>query len=80
MAQVWGTLAGWRSSGLFQVGQHWQRTFPSANSPVEYHLEQCQVVMSEATARSTHLLEPSMVTSRWPQATRRSKPVRLGIG
>ena len=51
------TLARWRSSGLFQAGQHWRRKFPSANSPVQYHLEQCQAVMSEATARSAYLLE-----------------------
>ena len=48
------TLARWRASGLFQPGQHWRRKFPSPNSPVQYHLEQCQAVMSEATARSAH--------------------------
>jgi hypothetical protein len=74
------TLVRWRSSGLFQAGQHWRRKFPSANSPVQYHLEQCQAVMSEATARSAHLLEPSVVIAKRPQKMHRSKPVRLRIG
>ena len=60
------TLARWRSSGLFQPGQHWRRKFPSANSPVQYHLEQCQAVMSEATARSAYLLESSVVIAKRP--------------
>ena len=74
------TLARWRSSGLFQAGQHWRRKFPSANSPVQYHLEQCQAVMSEATARSAYLLEPSVVIAKRPDTTHRSKSVRLRIG
>ena len=35
--------------------------FPGANSLVQCHLEQYRAVMSEATARSAHLLEPSVV-------------------
>ena len=70
------TLARWRASGLFQPGQHWRRKFPSPNSPVQYHLEQCQAVMSEATARSAHLLEPSHVSTRTPQKKHRTQPVR----
>ena len=73
------TLARWRASGLFQPGQHWRRKFPSPNSPVQYHLEQCQAVMSEATARSAHLLEPSHASARTPQKTHRTQPVRRSL-
>ena len=51
------TLCRWRKAGLFKPGLHWRRKFPSANSPVLYHLERCNEAMSEATARSAHLLE-----------------------
>jgi hypothetical protein len=51
------TLCRWRKAGLFKPGIHWRRKFPSANSPVLYHLERCNAAMSEATARSPHLLE-----------------------
>lgn len=51
------TLCRWRKAGLFKPGIHWRRKFPSANSPVLYHLERCNEAMSEATARSPHLLE-----------------------
>ncbi len=70
------TLARWRASGLFQAGQHWRRKFPSPNSPVQYHLDHCQNAMSEATARSAHLLEPSVTSGRTQQKTHRAKPVR----
>jgi hypothetical protein len=42
---------------LAQGGVHWRRKFPSANSPVLYHLHRCNDAMSEATARTPHLLE-----------------------
>jgi len=32
------TLCRWRKAGLFKPGIHWRRKFPSANSPVLYHL------------------------------------------
>ena len=51
------TLCRWRKAGLFQPGIHWRRKFPSLNSPVLYHLERCDAAMSEATARTPHLLE-----------------------
>lgn len=51
------TLCRWRKAGLFKPGIHWRRKFPSSNSPVLYHLERCNEAMSEATARSPHLLE-----------------------
>ena len=51
------TLGRWRKAGLFQAGVHWRRKFPSANSPVLYHLHRCNDAMSEATARTPHLLE-----------------------
>ena len=51
------TLCRWRKAGLFKPGLHWRRKFPSANSPVLYHLERCNEAMSEATARSPHLRE-----------------------
>jgi hypothetical protein len=51
------TLCRWRKAGLFQAGVHWRRKFPSANSPVLYHLHRCNDAMSEATARTPHLLE-----------------------
>ena len=51
------TLCRWRKAGLFKPGIHWRRKFPSANSPVLYHLERCNEAMNEATARSPHLLE-----------------------
>ena len=73
------TLARWRATGLFQPGQHWRRKFPSPNSPVQYHLDQCQAVMSEATARSAHHLEPSHVSARTPHKTHRTQPVRRGL-
>jgi len=51
------TLCRWRKAGLFKPGVHWRRKFPSPNSPVLYHLERCNTAMSEATARTPHLLE-----------------------
>lgn len=51
------TLCRWRKAGLFKPGIHWRRKFPSTNSPVLYHLERCDAAMSEATARTPHLLE-----------------------
>lgn len=51
------TLCRWRKAGLFQPGVHWRRKFPSANSPVLYHLHRCNDAMNEATARTPHLLE-----------------------
>jgi predicted site-specific integrase-resolvase len=51
------TLARWRKAGLLQVGIHWRRKFPSANSPVLYQLELCNRTMNEVTARSAALLE-----------------------
>lgn len=51
------TLCRWRKAGLFKPGVHWRRKFPCANSPVLYHLGRCNEAMSEATARSPHLLE-----------------------
>jgi hypothetical protein len=51
------TLCRWRKAWLFQAGVHWRRKFPSANSPVLYHLHRCNDAMSEATARTPHLLE-----------------------
>jgi hypothetical protein len=51
------TLCRWRKAGLFQAGVHWRRKFPSANSLVLYHLHRCNDAMSEATARTPHLLE-----------------------
>lgn len=53
------TLGRWRKAGFFQAGVHWRRKFPSANSPVLYHLERCNEAMNEATARTPHLLEQS---------------------
>ena len=57
------TLARWRHAGLLKPGQHWRRKFPSPNSPVLYRFDQCEAAMNEATARSAHLLEPSVVRS-----------------
>lgn len=51
------TLCRWRKAGLFKPGVHWRRKFPSPNSPVLYHFERCNTAMSEATARTPHLLE-----------------------
>jgi hypothetical protein len=51
------TLSRWRKAGLFKAGVHWRRKFPSTNSPVLYHLENCNEAMNEATARTPHLLE-----------------------
>ena len=51
------TLCRWRKAGLFQPGVHWRRKFPSANSPVLYHIHRCNDAMNEATARTPHLLE-----------------------
>jgi hypothetical protein len=51
------TLCRWRKAGLFKPGIHWRRKFPTTNSPVLYHLERCDAAMSEATARTPHLLE-----------------------
>ena len=57
------TLSRWRAAGLLKAGEHWRRKFPSPNSPVLYRLDQCEAAMNEATARSAHLLEPSVVRS-----------------
>ena len=51
------TLARWRKAGLLQVGIHWRRKLPSANSPVLYQLELCNRTMNEVTARSAAVLE-----------------------
>jgi hypothetical protein len=57
------TLSRWRAAGLLKPGEHWRRKFPSPNSPVLYRLDQCEAAMNEATARSAHLLEPSVAMS-----------------
>ena len=51
------TLARWRGCGLFKPGRHWRRKFPSANSPVLYHLDLCQEAMGDASARMASMLE-----------------------
>ena len=52
------TLARWRSSGMLQAGRDYRRKFPgSANSPLLYHLDRCDAVMSEAFARDSRLME-----------------------
>lgn len=58
------TLARWRRSGLLRAGRDWLRKFPTPRSAVLYHLDQCEAVMNEATARSIHLLEPSLKAHR----------------
>lgn len=52
------TLARWRRSGLLRAGRDWRRKFPTPRSTVLYHLDHCEAVMNEATARSVALLEP----------------------
>ena len=53
---------------------------PHCRLLARYHLEQFQVVMSEATARSGHLLEPSVMIARRSHNPYLSKTVRLRIG
>jgi hypothetical protein len=64
------TLARWRKSGLLRAGRDWRRKFPSANSPVLYHLDACESTMSEATARSVDQLEP-LISPSFPRGGRR---------
>jgi predicted site-specific integrase-resolvase len=51
------TLYRWRSDGLLKPGHDWRRKFPSANSPVLYHLERCEQRMSELTATTAASIE-----------------------
>ena len=51
------TLLRWRSAGLLKVGVHYRRKFPSANSPLLYHLERCEQAMTDAFARDHRTLE-----------------------
>jgi len=74
------TLHRWRSAGLLKAGHHYRRKFPSANSPLLYHLERCEACMSQACA-----LGPAMesapeasrerpIESHRPAPTRASRP------
>jgi hypothetical protein len=51
------TLCRWRKAGLFKPGAHWRRRFPTSTSPIHNHLQRCDAAMSEAVARTPHLLE-----------------------
>ncbi len=42
------TLHRWRTAGLLQIGIHYRRKFPAANSPLLYQLELCEKAMSGA--------------------------------
>ncbi len=51
------TLHRWRAAGLLKPGLHFRRKFPNPNSPLLYHLERCDEVMSQACARPPQRLE-----------------------
>jgi hypothetical protein len=51
------TLLRWRSAGLLKIGVHYRRKFPASNSPLLYHLEQCDRAMTEAFSRDFRTLE-----------------------
>lgn len=42
------TLLRWRVAGFLQLGVHYRRKFPAANSPLLYHLELCEKAMTES--------------------------------
>jgi hypothetical protein len=51
------TLHRWRTAGFLKAGIHYRRKFPTNNSPLLYHLEQCDRTMTEAFARDHRTLE-----------------------
>jgi hypothetical protein len=51
------TLLRWRAAGLLQLGVHYRRKFPAANSPLLYQVELCDKAMTEAFARDHRTLE-----------------------
>jgi predicted site-specific integrase-resolvase len=51
------TLYRWRSDGLLKPGHDWRRKYPSANSPVLYHIERCEERMAALTATSANSIE-----------------------
>ena len=53
------TLYRWRQSKILKSGIHYRRKFPSANSPILYDLELCELAMTEEFARDPRILELS---------------------
>ena len=51
------TLLRWRTAGLLKPGVHFRRKFPNPKSAVQYHLERCDQVITELTARDHRTLE-----------------------
>ena len=51
------TLYRWRTQGLLVPGEDWYRKFPSARSPILYHVESVQRRIASLSARSAQELE-----------------------
>jgi hypothetical protein len=51
------TLCRWRQTGLIELGKHYRRKFPNANSPLLYSLALCDQAMNDACARDVRTLE-----------------------
>ena len=51
------TLFRYRKEGLLEEGKHWRRKWPSNNSPVLYHLENCEKALMQQFARDARTLE-----------------------
>ena len=51
------TLYRWRTQGLLVPGEDWYRKFPTARSPVLYHVESVQRRIASLSARSAQELE-----------------------
>ena len=56
------TLLRWRTAGLLKPGVHFRRKFPNPKSAVQYHLERCDHVITELTARDHRTLELAEVS------------------
>ncbi len=70
------TLHRWRSAGLLRAGHHYRRKFPSANSPLLYHLERCEETMSQACALGPAIESAPEGSRERPIESHRPAPTR----
>ena len=50
-------LLRWRQAEIFEVGIHYRRKFPSANSALLYQIVLCEKAMCDAATRNYKTLE-----------------------
>lgn len=54
------TLYRWRTQGLLVAGEDWMRKWPSAKSPVLYHIQRVEQRIAQLTATSADAVEPAI--------------------